>query len=482
MSNKIELPYDPKSADSIADYGLLLLGHSLRELHPNAKIFKGKGGLGNSVEYFHYEYEPNSESEPDFVEAGLELKCTPLKMLDDNSMASKERLVLNIINYIEEAEKQFETSSFWHKNKFLLLMFYLHQSGVDPVDMLFKLIRTWRFPDEDLKIIRDDWNKIHSFITSGKADELSEGLTFYLAACMKGSKSGVEMRKQPYSDTLAQQRAYSLKQGYINKIILSSYLDANLKHQLNLSAKRVKSLQNKYSSENIVKNVNAYKKGETFEELIERKMKPYYGKTIAQLSRKFGIQFNIFKKDVACDVCRAIFGVKTKKIQEFENAEISLKTVTLEAERDYVVQSMSFPYIRFVDIVKQKWEESDWCKTLNSKFFFVVFRKSADGKANKTKLEKAFFWNMPLSDLNFAEFLWNDTRNKVKNGDYGHFLTKTSEENVKIGNNVCHVRPHGTKGQTVPTPQGMNELPKCFWLNNDYILEIIKPHIKRISK
>lgn len=478
--NKAVLPYNPKSAQSILEYGEKLLGHSLRELHPDAKIFKGKGGLGNSVEYFHYEYEPNSESDPDFPEAGLELKCTSLNLLKDDSMASKERLVLNIINYIEEADKNFETSSFWHKNKFLLLMFYLHQSGVDPVDMLFKLIRTWKFPEEDLKIIRDDWNKIHSLITGGKAEELSEGLTFYLAACMKGSKSGVEMRKQPYSDTLAQQRAYSLKQGYINKIILSSYLDANLKHQLNISEKRVKALQKKYSSENIVKNLKAYKKGETFEGLIERKMKPYYGKTIGQLSRKFGTQFNVSKKDVAHDVCRAIFGVKTKNFQEFENAEISLKTVTLEANRDYVVQSMSFPYIRFVDIVSQEWDESDWYKTLNSKFFFVVFRKSPDGKADKTKLEKAFFWNMPLADLNFAEFLWNDTKKKVEEGDYSHFLTKTSKENIERGNNVCHVRPHGTKGQTVPTPQGTNELPKCFWLNNDYILEIVKPHIKRI--
>jgi DNA mismatch repair protein MutH len=477
IENKLKLAYNPKSAQSILEHGEKLLGHSLRELHPDAKIFKGKGGLGDSVEYYHYGYEPNSKPEPDFDEAGLELKCTPLKLLKDKSMVSKERLVLNIINYIEEADKQFETSSFWHKNKFLLLMFYLHQSGVDPVDMLFKLIRTWEFPEEDLKIIRDDWNKIHSLIVNGKADELSEGLTFYLAACMKGSKSGENMRKQPFSETLAQQRAYSLKQGYINKIILSSYLDVNLKHQLNISEKKVKSLQTKYFSDSIVKSLKAYKKGETFEELIERKMQPFYGKTINQLSEEFGTHFNISKKDVAYDVCRAIFRVNTKKIQEFENAEVSLKTITLEAKRDYVVQSMSFPYFRFLDIVNQEWEESDWYKTLNSKFFFVVFRKSPNGKPDEAKLEKAFFWNMPLSDMKFAEFLWSDTKNKIMNGDYSHFLTKTSTENVDKGNKVCHVRPHGTKGHTVPTPQGTNEQPKCFWLNNDYILEIVKPHL-----
>ena len=463
--------YDITSPQSILDYGMKLLGHSLRDLHPDAKIFNGKGGLGTSVEYYHYDYEPNSESRPDFPEAGLELKCTPLKLLADNSMGSKERLVLNIINFIEEADKTFETSSFWNKNKFLLLMFYLHESGVNPVDMLFKLIRTWKFPEEDLKIIKDDWDKIHSMILAGKADELTEGLTFYLAACMKGSRAGEEMREQPYSEKLAQQRAYSLKSGYINKILLTSYLDSNIRQQLNISSQRLDALQKKYSSENVVKNVKVYKRGETFEELIERKMSPYYGKTVEQIVNELGVELNPSSKDFAYHVCRAMLGVKSKKIQEFENAGVSLKTVVLEANRNYIKESMSFPYIRFVDIVNQDWEDSNWYNMLTSKFFFVVFRKSNDGVKYYMILEKVFFWNMPRTDLDIAEELWNDTKRKVMNNDYDNFITTKSHP-------VCHVRPHGTKGQTVDTPQGIRVQPKCFWLNNDYILDIVKSKMK----
>lgn len=462
--------YDITSAQSILDYGMRLLGHSLRELHPDAKIFNGKGGLGTSVEYFHYDYEPNSDSRPDFPEAGLELKCTPLKMLEDNSMGSKERLVLNIINYIEEADNTFETSSFWKKNKFLLLMFYLHETGANPVDMLFKLIRTWTFPEEDLKIIRDDWNKIHSMILNGKADELTEGFTFYLAACMKGSKAGEEMRKQPYSERFAQQRAYSLKSGYINKIIFTSYLDAEFRQQLNISSKRLLSLQKKYSSDSVVKSVKAYKRGETFEELIERRMKPYYGKSVAHIVKKLKVELNPSSKDFAYHVCRAILGVKSRKIQEFENAGVSLKTIALEASRDYIVESMSFPYIRYVDIVNQDWEDSDWYNMLSSKFFFVVFRKSSDDVKNHMTLEKVFFWNMPSADMKIAEELWSDTKQKVIDGDYNNFITTKAHP-------ICHVRPHGTKGQTVETPQGIRVQPKCFWLNNDYILDIVKTKI-----
>ena len=462
------LPYNPCSARSIVEYGELLLGHSLKDLYPDAQLFKGKGGLGNSVELFHYKYQPNSEAEPDFSEAGLELKCTPLKLLKDKSMASKERLVLNIINYIEEADKTFITSSFWRKNKFLLLMFYLHKSGVDPVDMIFKLIRTWRFPEEDLKIIKDDWNIIHKMIIEGHAEDLTEGLTFYLAACMKGSKAGEDMRDQPFSRVQAQQRAYSLKLGYMNKIVFDSFLQSNLQHQLNLTPKRVKYLTKKYSAEKIVKSSKSYRRGETFADLVIRRIQPYYGMTIKQIQEKTGVQLNPSKKDLAYDISRAIFGVKTKKIQEFENAGVLMKSVTFEANGKTLREHMSFPYFRYCEIVNQEWEDSDWYISLTSKFFFVVFRKSRSKDKLNMTLEKVLFWNMPIEDLKICKSLWNDTKQKVINGDYNNFQKQSSSK-------VCHVRPHGTKGHKVDTPQHTKEQPKCFWLNNKYIRNIIKP-------
>lgn len=45
-----KITYNPKNANSILKYGELLLGRSLRELHPEAVIPSGKGGLGQAVE------------------------------------------------------------------------------------------------------------------------------------------------------------------------------------------------------------------------------------------------------------------------------------------------------------------------------------------------------------------------------------------------------------------------------------------------
>ena len=272
------MDYDVNSRQSILEHAKLLLDKSLKDLYPNSSVLnEGKGGLGQSVEKYHFNYNPNSDSAPDFEEAGVELKCTPLKMLKDGNMVSKERLVLNIIDYVKEGDKTFETSSFWKKNQFLLLLFYLYEKDKSYLELLFKLIRYWEFPETDLKIIRDDWNKIVKKIREGKAQEISEGDTLFLGACMKGSRSNDNLRTQFIENKpKAQQRAYSLKSVYLNSILQDSILDASISHALVMNDSYMEKLKNKLSKmaserSDVVKSINEYKNNETFEDLIIRK-------------------------------------------------------------------------------------------------------------------------------------------------------------------------------------------------------------------
>jgi DNA mismatch repair protein MutH len=82
--------------------------------------------------------------------------------------------------------EEFENSSFWKKNAHLLLVFYLHDSEKDLLDYVIKLVDDWKYPEEDLLIIKNDWQIINQKIKEGKAHELSEGDTMYLGACTKG--------------------------------------------------------------------------------------------------------------------------------------------------------------------------------------------------------------------------------------------------------------------------------------------------------
>ncbi|MDZ4910815.1 restriction endonuclease, partial [Clostridium perfringens] len=124
------------------------------------------------------------------------------KMNKNKTISAKERLVLNIINYMEEYQKDFYKSSFWEKNNKLLLVFYQWKKEFEKKDYAVKDIMLHEFSEEDLVVIKDDWNTIVNKIKKGKAHELSEGDTNYLAACPKGANKS-SVRKQPFSEELA---------------------------------------------------------------------------------------------------------------------------------------------------------------------------------------------------------------------------------------------------------------------------------------
>lgn len=63
---------------------------------------KSKGQYGNYIEKYFYGYQPNSDSAADFDKIGVELKVTPFKVNKNGSISAKERLVLTILNYMEE--------------------------------------------------------------------------------------------------------------------------------------------------------------------------------------------------------------------------------------------------------------------------------------------------------------------------------------------------------------------------------------------
>lgn len=130
---------------------------------------------------------------------------------------------------------------------------------------------------------------------------------------------------------------------------------------------------------------------------------------------------------------------------------------------------MSSQNIKYGDIIHEvAWEDSDWYNTIATRrFFFIVFRKNAGGGPADAVLEKAFFWAMPRLDVEASKAFWRDTRDKVRQGDYGHFL-KQSETRV------CHVRPKAKNAaDTTPTPQGGYAKKYCYWLNRQYVLDIV---------
>jgi DNA mismatch repair protein MutH len=471
------LPYDDDSVESILNYALLLNEKSLSDVLSDVTetVYKGKGGFGQKVEKLYFKYEPNSKPEPDFYKVGMELKTTPLKQIK-KGFVSKERLVFNIIDFEKEYKESFKTSSFWKKNQLLLLMFYLYEEEKLDVDYIFKIIRLWQFPATDLKIIKDDWTKIVLKIKNGKAHEISEGDTLYLGACTKGANNS-SLRSQPFSSKMAMQRAFSLKSKYLNFIIEKSLIkeeilidydeyDRILNEENSLDEPRAEYRRlNLKELEPIVKSINDYEKGETFEQLVVKKFVNFIGLSQDEIIEKLKIN-RPKAKNILNILSKFIMGVSNKKIEEFEKADVLMKTIRLENSGS-LKESMSFGQIQFKEIIDEKWEDSYWYKTLIKRFFFIVFQKD---KQDILRLKEVFFWTMPLEDIDVSRSFWEETKHKIISNDFDHFI-KISDKRI------CHVRPKGRDSlDLMETITGSKEKKKCYWLNSSYIREIIEKH------
>ncbi len=226
----IPFEYSEKSQSSILNCAQKLVGKKLSEiLHPacinEINSLKGnKGGYGQIIEKYIFGKKPNSSPKPDF-ECGVDCKVTPLyKKISDGNLAPKERLVCNIINFLDIVNEEWESSSFLKKNSNNLIIRYIdprnsaiHKSHYQIVDvMIFDLKESIYYEQ-----FKNDWVNIVDKIKSGKAHEISESDTKWLGACTKGANKD-SLRNQPNSTMDAMQRAFSFKQQFM-KQLLSDY-------------------------------------------------------------------------------------------------------------------------------------------------------------------------------------------------------------------------------------------------------------------
>ena len=416
-----------------------------------------KGGLGQMVEQFLFGIQTNSDSEPDFMPAGIELKVTPYKKLKDGKLSAKERLVLNIIDYMNEYKNEFKTSHFWFKNNTIQLLWYLWEPKKDTKDlkitheMLLELAK-----NEDLKQIEEDWNYIINKIKDGKAHEISEADTMYLGACSKGANAN-SLREQPFCDIPAMQRAFCFKNSYMTQLVrkyIGDYSDV----------------------EKVLKQTT-----DTFNEFINNIINKYKGKSRNTLMKEFNIDSTA--KNINSMIVSRMFNVKSKlaETEEFQKANIIPKTIRIE-ENGRIKESISFPAFKFTEIIEQEWKSCDLREELETtKYMFFVFKKEKEDYIFKgIKL-----WNMPEIDIETSVMeMWKKTYNTIKRGNIVRYVRNGKRKTNFVGmseNEVCHVRPHGRNAaDTYKLPfkdkltGATNYTKHCFWINNSYIKKILE--------
>lgn len=464
--------YDKTDKWSILEFSKKLLGKSLEEAVAPDTIDpkRGKGQLGQLVEFYFFGIENNSRQEADFPEAGLELKVTPLKELKDKTLAIKERLVCTMIDFTKDQAIPFEQSHIFLKCAFMLIPFYLHKEGVPVQKLKFIYDVLWQIPDKDLLIMKQDYEKIIAKIKAGKAHELSEGDTTYLGACRKGQKGDADV---PYTlldgteaEIPAPKRAFSLKTQYM-RTILDFAKKTGGQGSYNTSA-----LVHGYGT-HLIEESELHEK--SFEDILLDRFTPYYGKTYNEMVAELHApitgaksKYYLLANEILTE--RETRGEDVKKSDEFIKSGIVIKTIRLN-KNGRPAEAMSFENINYFDILQEDdWYESRLYDIFTGRFLFIVFQEGDDGKV---RLQKAFFWTMPVKDLEEAADYWLSIKNAVKDNHIAPEYFYRESDHKKF-----HVRPKGKNAADMtPNPNGGMVKKYCYWFNHDYIKAIVEKAI-----
>lgn len=466
MSMNYKVEYDITDPLSIQKYAEKMIGKTFQQIcdedtestlkavaegqnynvqHENKKR---KGGLGELIEERYFHYEANSDQRPDFAEAGVELKVTPYKKNKNGTLSAKERLIITMIDYYSVIDEAFEDSHLWSKARLILLVYYQYIQGISRLDYNIDYVKLFSPPEEDLAIIKQDYKKIIDKIKAGKAHELSEGDTLYLGAATK-AQSGDKERKQPYSDIMAKPRAFSFKTSYMTHV-LRNYI-----------------VPGKNTYESILKG----KHTDSFEDYVIDQIAQYKGYSTEEIADMLGIEGKRDAKSFPARVAFEILGVKGKKAEEFEKANVVVKTIRI-GQNNKIKENMSFPAFKFKELIEEDWETGTFPNMLReTRFFFVVYKFD---KNNVLRLQGCQFWNMPYEDLETeVRDVWEKTKKVIKDGLVIRKDGKRQLNNLpkKTENRVSHVRPHAKDAKdTYELPDGRQYPKQSFWLNNDYIL------------
>jgi DNA mismatch repair protein MutH len=187
----------------------------------------------------------------------------------------------------------------------------------------------------------------------------------------------------------------------------------------------------------------------------------YHGLSQSDLILNLDIEIkNSEPKNIRNIIARLICK-KIEKDNKINLQNLLVKTIRTNNNR-VVLESMSFSQIKYNEIIKESWEESDLYKTFSSEFVFFIFNIKSNADKNPI-FQSAKIWKMNESDLDLVSKFWELTKENVRIGDYKNFIT--------IKNNfICHVRTKGLNSKDLmKTPQGTIEPKRGYWLNASYL-------------
>lgn len=465
------------------------IGKSLGEVDKN-KVFdktisnpKITGIAGDVVEQSILGYKPDSEQRPDILidTEPYEVKTTGIKHSKEkdkkHEYEAKEPMSITAVSVNTITKENFESSHFWMKLKNMLIIYYLYDAdetvpAKDYARFPLKGYELHHFDENDIEILKNDWNIVHDFIKDLQ-DKYDNPENEY-------HRISSELRdKLMYIDTAPKwpnSPRFRLKRSFVSSFVQSYFSD------------KLEDLPEKYTSYS------------SLDEKLHKLTEQYKGKTVKELVSIFKIPIkneNKLTKNVCEPIIVKMLGGNSGKLNDisiFQNAGIIAKTVCLSS-KEKRTEDTKFSPIDFGEIKNKSlsFEDSQtYDDFMNHQILCIIFQEKDEKqefKDNKflgfkrLQVSNEFIQKDVQNTWNTIRYLVNE--NKLvetpltkSNGELR--VNKTGVISTFINfpksqDNIVFVRGSGSDSTAKPLLiNGIKMYKQYLWIKGSYIVGLLK--------
>ena len=189
-------------------------------------------------------------------------------------------------------------------------------------------------------------------------------------------------------------------------------------------------------------------------------MDAYIGKSCAEIDSELSLEINPAGKSY---VRLIIEGMIEKLKIDIPSPKYEYKMIRVN-QFGKAKNPSPYKVTNYHEIILEKWETSEFKKLLEPTYiFFVVTHGSPD-----TSIFKGYIThNFTKSEMQSAEYVWADTRDKIREGIYDRFLTEKETKTF-----FFKIHANSVSDRT-SAPNSSQETIRSFWISKSLISEII---------
>jgi len=401
---------------------------------------KVTGIAGDVIEQSVIGFPANSYQAPDLIVDGeeIEVKTTGIRFSKKSpkKFEAKEPMTITAVSPETIVNQDFDTSHFWNKLEKLLLIYYHYDSEStvtvsDYADFYIKGFEIFEFPEEERKILENDWAIVKDYIANiHKNHDDPEEMYPTLSSALRDQLMFIDT-----SPKWPNRPRFRLKRNVVSTIV-----DRYFSNELEDLDEEILSFRD---FDNKLKSLTQHYQGMTLDEIVE----------VLNIDVKKSSNNNDYDKAIGEKIVLSMFESSEKKLSKvklFEEVGLTVKTIrqTVEGYRTEDTKLMAIEFDEWLDKTLN-FEDSSLHAYFTNPFLFIIFEEPYTKAPLSENVFKGFK-RVNFSDdfiYNNVECVWNIVRDLIFNDKLiDEPVTKKSGEQIINKNGIASTAPNFPKG------------------------------------